>query len=63
MSSTATRSLLVPELGSDKEKAGLEDAKTRSNGGCIEVLDLQRADLLILMLDGDLEEVALLALQ
>jgi hypothetical protein len=62
-SSTTTGSLLVPELGSNKEETGLEDAQACSDGGGIKVLDLQRADLLILVLDGDLEEVALLALQ
>jgi hypothetical protein len=57
------RSLLVAELAGDKEVPALEDTQARCDWYRIKVLDLQRFDLLSLVLDPALEQVSILRLQ
>jgi len=54
---------LVSELARDEEESRLENAESRSDGNGVEVLDLERENLLVLVLDCDLEEISILGLQ
>jgi hypothetical protein len=53
----------VTEVGGDEEETGFENRKGRGDGNGVKVFDLERLNLLLLMVDGNLEEVTLLALQ
>ena len=55
--------ILVPKFRGDKQETALEDTKTRGYRYSVEVFDLDRLDILFLVLNGDLVQIPLFALQ
>lgn len=55
--------ILITELGRNKEETGLEDAQAGRHRRGVKVLDFDGSNVFVLVFDGDLEEIAFLALQ
>lgn len=59
----AKHDILIAELAGYEEVSTLQDTETGGDRYCIEVLDLERFDLLPLVLDPTLEQISIFRLQ